>query len=258
MPSKYVRYFTSYVDHLLRDNDTPYPTREDADRIAMRVLSSEYSKSYQKHLLIALECYMEYIGTPVTYKKPRQTKRSPKYLTQDQMKKLVRGARDYRSLALLIMFSTTGIRLNELRMLDIGDVYLERRVLTVRHAKRDKDREIPLSEDCVKVLRVYSDKCHKKNAKPTEPYFRSQRGNRWSAHAIETCVERGAERAGLKGMVSPHVLRHSFATAMVSNGCDIFHLSSILGHSDISTTSIYLHLNSDARRAAYERGVPRF
>ena len=162
VPPKYVRYFTGYVDHLLRDNDTPFPTREDADRIAIKVLSSEYSKSYQKHLLLALECYMEYLGTPVQYKKPRQTKRSPKYLTQDQMKKLVRGARDYRSLALLIMFSTTGIRLNELRMLDIGDVDLERRVLTVRHAKRDKDREIPLSEDCVKVLKVYSDKCHKK------------------------------------------------------------------------------------------------
>ncbi len=212
-----MRYFTSYVDHLLRDNNTPNPTREDADRIAMKILSSEYSKSYQKHLLLALECYMQYLGTPVTYKKPRPNKRSPKYLTQDQLKMLVRSARDYRALAMLVMFSTTGVRLNELRMMNIGDVDLERRVVTIKHAKRDKDREIPLSEDCVKVLKVYLEKYHKR-PKPNDPFFLSQRGNRWSAHAIETCVERCSERAGLKGMVSPHVLRHSFATAMVSNG----------------------------------------
>jgi site-specific recombinase XerD len=59
-------------------------------------------------------------------------------------------------------------------------------------------------------------------------------------------------------MVSPHVLRHSFATTMISNGADLFHLSNILGHSDLATTAVYLHVNSDAKRAALEKGVPRF
>jgi integrase/recombinase XerD len=75
---------------------------------------------------------------------------------------------------------------------------------------------------------------------------------------IESCVDGIATRAGMEGMVSPHVLRHSFATTMIGNGCDLFHLSNILGHSNLMTTAIYLHVNSDAKRAALERGVPRF
>jgi len=71
-------------------------------------------------------------------------------------------------------------------------------------------------------------------------------------------VDRCAARVGLEGMVSPHVLRHSFATTMISNGADLFHLSNILGHSDLATTAVYLHVNSDAKRAALEKGVPRF
>ncbi|MGD0818790.1 MAG: tyrosine-type recombinase/integrase [Methanomassiliicoccales archaeon] len=83
--------------------------------------------------------------------------------------------------------------------------------------------------------------------------IQSQRSNRWSAHAIESCVDRIAARAGMEGMVSSHVLRHSFATTMISNGCDLFHLSNILGHSNLMTTAIYLHVNSDAEKAALER-----
>ena len=75
---------------------------------------------------------------------------------------------------------------------------------------------------------------------------------------LESCVDRIAEREGMGGMVTPHVSRHSFATTMISNECDLFHLSNILGHSNLMTTAIYLHVNSDAKRAALERGVPRF
>lgn len=257
IPMLSVRHIDSYVKKMLRDSNTPHPNKDDADRIALRVLGANLSKSYQKHLLEALELYMEFIGLPVKYKKPRPTKRSPKYLTQEQLKKLVHGARDYRVFALLMMFITTGVRLNELRMMNVGDVDLQRRVVTVRHAKRDRDREIPVSQECAKVLTIYLDKYHGKSRRPTEPLFVSQRGNRWSAHGIWTAVDRCAERAGLQGLVSPHVLRHSFATAMVSNGCDIYTLSSILGHTNITTTSLYLHVNSEAKRRAFERGVPR-
>ena len=74
-----------------------------------------------------------------------------------------------------------------------------------------RDREIPLSGDCVKVMGIFVEKYHKKGGKGSDPLFRSQRGNRWSAHAIESCVDRIAARAGMEGMVSPHVLRHYFA-----------------------------------------------
>ena len=110
------------------------------------------------------------------------------------------------------------------------------------------------SGDCVKVMGIFVEKYHEKGGKPTDPLFRSQRDNRWSAHVIESCMDGIAVRAGMEEMVSPHVLRHSFATTMIGNGCDLFHLSNILGHSNLMTTAIYLHVNSDAKRAALERG----
>jgi site-specific recombinase XerD len=99
------------------------------------------------------------------------------------------------------MFCTTGIRKSEIRMLNVGDVDLEHRLVTVRHAKRDRDREIPLSGDCVKVKDIFMEKYHKKGGKATDPLFKSQRAKRWSAHAIESCVDRIAARAGMEGIV---------------------------------------------------------
>jgi integrase len=77
---------------------------------------------------------------------------------------------------MLIMFCTTGMRLNELRMVDIGDLDLERRLVTVRHARRDRDIEIPLSDDCIKVMGIHMQRYHKKNANASDPLFKSQRG----------------------------------------------------------------------------------
>ena len=254
--SKQLAYF---IRKLLKDYNVPFPSKKDAEKMALAVYNSEYSKSHQRHLLYALEYYMEYVQQPIKLRKPRATKRSPKYLTEEQMKKLIRGARDFKEFAMIMLFCTTGLRLNELRMLNASDIDLKNRIVTVRHAKRDKDREVPLSEECARVLTTYSGNYIPESEKTTsEPFFKSQRGNRWSEKAIESCVKRCASRGGLDSTkISPHVLRHSFATAMLGNGCDIFHLSGILGHSDISTTCIYLHVNDKAKRAAFEKGVPR-
>ena len=256
MGRTWARMIDGFVNKLLRDNNNPFPTRKDIDDIAVRVWSSSYSKSHQRHLLMGLEYYYEWRGMKVKFRKPRAKKRNPRYLTEAQMKQLCKASRDFREYALLKIFCTTGLRLNELRMLNIGDVDLVLRRLTVRHAKRDKEREIPLSEDVCKLIATYIPKYHDR-PKPTDPLFLSAKGNRWSAYAIQDTIRRCAVRANLKEKVTPHVLRHSFATAMLGNGCDLFHLSHMLGHSDISTTTIYLHINDRAMREAYNKGVPR-
>lgn len=256
MGSKWSQVVDTCVRKLLRDYNCPFPTRKDVENLAVKIWSSEYSKSHQRHLLLGLEYYSEWRGMKVKFRKPRATKRSPRYLTQAQMKNLVHSARDFREFAMLKLLCSTGIRLNEFRMLNIGDLDLSEKCLTVRHAKRDKDREIPLSNDTCKLLTTYISKYHS-DPQPDDPLFLSERGNRWSPNAIADTVKRCAERAGIKDKVTPHVLRHSFATAMLGNGCDLFHLSHMLGHQDISTTTIYLHVNDQAMRQAYDRGVPK-
>lgn len=242
---------------LVKEN-LPFPKKEDAEALAFKILRAEWSKSYKRNLLTGLEHYMEFVGEPVHFKKPTKGKRSPRYLTQDELKKLVRTARNYREFALLTVFCTTGMRLNEVRMLDIGDLDFSRRTVLVRCAKLDKQREVPMSEDCERVLKAYLEKYHPKDDRsPSTPVFKSIRRNRISPHSLSEIVRKCGKRAEIAQGVSPHVLRHSFATAMIGNGCDLFHLSDILGHSNIETTTIYLHINNEARRQAFEKGVPR-
>ncbi|HOO04340.1 MAG TPA: tyrosine-type recombinase/integrase [Methanomassiliicoccales archaeon] len=256
MGQTWTRMIDGFVCKLLRDSNNPFPTRKDIDDIAVKMWSSSYSKSHQRHLLMGFEYCCEWKGMKVKFRKPRAKKRNPRYLTEAQMKHLCKASRDFREYALLKILCTTGLRLNELRMLNISDVDLNLRRLTVRHAKRDKEREIPLSEDVCKLIATYISKYHNRPGL-TEPLFISAKGNRWSAHAIQANIKRCAERAKLKEKVTPHVLRHSFATAMLGNGCDLFHISHMLGHSDISTTTIYLHVNDRAMRDTYNKGVPR-
>ena len=247
-----------YVNRLLVREDVPFPEKTDAEALAFKLLQSDVSKSHKRNMLTAIDHYMQYIGKPVHFKKPTKGKRLPRYLTQEELRKLVRSARNYREFALLTVFCTTGLRLNEVRMLDLGNVSFARRTITVRCAKLSRDREVPMSEDCERVLRAYIDRYFDKAGRiPSAPLFKSLRGTRASPHAISDVVRKCARRAELNQRVSPHVLRHSFATAMIGNGCDLFHLSDILGHTNIETTTIYLHINDDARRQAFEKGVPR-
>jgi len=243
---------------LLVREDMPFPEKTDAEALAFKLLQSDLSKSHKRNMLKAIEHYMQYIGKPVHFKKPTKGKRLPRYLTQDELRKLVRSARNYREFALLTVFCTTGARLNEVRMLNIGDVNFGRRAITVRCAKLSRDREVPMSEDCERVLKAYVERYFSNDERvPSASLFKSLRGTRPSPHAISDVVRKCGKRAGITQRVSPHVLRHSFATAMIGNGCDLFHLSDILGHTNIETTTIYLHVNNEARRLAFDKGVPR-
>ena len=257
LSEKWAKNVEWYVKSLLARENVPFPTKTDAEMLALRVLKSESSKSHKRNTLKALEHYMEYVGEPVRFKKPTKGKRLPRYLTQDELKKLVRTARNYREYALLSMFCTTGLRLNEVRMLDIGDIDFQRKTVTVRNAKLSKDREVPLSAECLGVLKAYISKYFGDSPSSSTPLFMSRRNARASPHALSDTVRKCGQKANLSKTVSPHLLRHSFATAMLGNGCDLFHLSDILGHSHIETTAIYLHVNNQARRDAFERGVPR-
>jgi site-specific recombinase XerD len=258
LSEKWAKNTAWYVNRLLTRENIPFPEKEDAEALAFKILRSELSKSHKRNTLKAIEHYMEYVGKPVHFKKPTKGKRLPRYLTQDELKKVVRTSRNYREFAVLTLFCTTGMRLNEVRMLNIGDLDFSRKMITVRCAKLSRDREVPMSQDCERVLKAYLEKYFDKTRMlPNMPIFESNRGNRISPHALAEVVRKCARRAEIGQSVSPHVLRHSFATAMIGNGCDLFHLSDILGHSNIETTAIYLHVNNEARRMAFDRGVPR-
>lgn len=238
--------------------DSPPRCMEDATRLGMSIIMNDKAAASTKYgQLYALERWMAYIGTPVKFaKKPRATVRCPTWLTQEQLSTLIRTSQDFQEFALLGMFIYTGARLNEVRMIDVGDIDFKQKHIYIRHAKRNKERMVPLSPALERILRAYLTR-RAPSLGPECPLFLTKRGERrLSTTQIRRIVKAAGVRAGLKN-VHPHVLRHSFASVWVSNGGDVFDLQRILGHSDLKMTLRYWHTNPDILKRKFVESAPR-
>lgn len=253
---RWAREIRYIIGKILREMPDLILDEKKATDLVGIILTSKLSKSTKRHYLRAIEHYMAYLGRPMKFKKPRDTLRCPVYLTQAQMGRLIRASKNYKEMAILTFFCTTGVRLGELVHTDLRDLDFQRKIVRIRTAKMDKQREIPMSDQLERVLMAYLATVPADKRKPSDPLFRSNRGDRIAPRTVGTIVEQASRRAGLEG-VHPHVLRHSFATAWVDNGGDQFHLKDLLGHSDIKMTERYWHLNTKSKTEAFARAAPR-
>ena len=194
---------------------------------------------------------MKYIGRPVHFKKPRATKRNPKYLSEEQMRLIIRASRNYRDAAILELLCSTGLRIGELRELNVDDLDFSNGVIRIRHGKGDKEREVYMTEECRRFLNAYLEKW--KIAQGA--LFVSNKGNRISKNALWSVIHETAILAGLPG-TSPHVLRHSYATCFAGKNDNVFILQELLGHSTIEMTRRYYHSNREVKRKGAMIGAP--
>jgi integrase/recombinase XerD len=199
-----------------------------------------------------------------TLESPKTWKALPKYLTEEEVEKLLaqpnlgspHGSRDR---AMLEVMYATGLRVSELIRLRTEDVNFE--VGFVRTlGKGSKERIVPIGEAAIHHLKNYLGEAygHFKAKKPTTPYlFLTQRGGAMSRQYFWMVVEKYGKKIGLSKGLSPHVLRHSFATHLLSNGADLRAVQLMLGHSDISTTQIYTHVTRERLKTIYSKFHPR-
>ena len=194
---------------------------------------------------------------------PRVGRSLPEALSLDQVDALlaatvgdtVEAARDRAMLELLY---ATGVRVSELVGLDIGDVDLE--VGFVRcFGKGSKERLVPIHPAAADALRVYLERGRPALSSKSSgrAMFLNRRGARLTRQGIWLILRRLALRAGITAKLSPHTLRHSFATHLLRGGAALRHVQELLGHASITTTQVYTHLTSDHVRAEYERSHPR-
>ena len=208
----------------------------------------------------------EYAGSnPVApIRTPKQEKRLPKFLDIEQIEKLfsncdtttLLGARDR---AILEMLYSTGIRVSELVALDIADIDLGSSVIRVR-GKGKKERVIPIGPGAVKAVIHYLDlrRSSLQTAKhDPDALFINKHGQRLSTRSVRRKLDKYLLEAGLDLSVSPHTLRHSFATHMLQRGADLRSVQEMLGHQSLSTTQIYTHMTSENVKHAYEKAHPR-
>jgi site-specific recombinase XerD len=142
-----------------------------------------------------------------------------------------------KHLCIIKMLYGAGLRLGELLNLKLSDINSENMLIYIRKAKGNKDRVVMLSSDLLIDLREYFI-----IYKPKEYLFEGQNGGTYSERSVQNVVKNVASRAGIKKKVTPHTLRHSFATHLIEAGTDIRFIQQLLGHQSIKTTEIYTHI----------------
>ena len=190
---------------------------------------------------------------------PQRFSYLPKFLTEDEINRLfatpdVSTEEGIRDRAVLEIMYASGLRVSELVALKQADVDLLAG-LVVCHGKGSKERRVPLGKSAIHWLQQYT-AVKAGYGKSTSPYVFLHRGKPFNRHLAWSMIKRYAERAGIKN-VSPHTLRHSFATHLLQRGADSRSVQALLGHSDISTTQIYTHMTDVHLRSAYNRHHPR-
>ena len=190
---------------------------------------------------------------------PQRFSYLPKFLTEEEINRLLAAPdiateEGIRDRAILEIMYATGLRVSELVTLKQADVDLLAG-LVVCHGKGNKERRVPLGKSAIHWLQQYS-AVKAGYGKQTSPNVFLYRGRPFTRQLAWSMVKRHAEKAGIKD-VSPHTLRHSFATHLLQHGADSRSVQALLGHSDISTTQIYTHITDLHLRSAYDRHHPR-
>ena len=195
-------------------------------------------------------------------KGPKGKKLLPQYLRESEMDRLLADDMwtdemgDLRARTIILMFYSTGIRLSELTGLDNASVDLEAQQLKVR-GKGNKERLIPFGSELQKALRLYTARRDAETPSDSQAFFVGDDGQRMTSQQVRQIVQHHLSRVTTMKKRSPHVLRHTFATAMLNNEAGIESVKKLLGHSKLSTTEIYTHTTFEQLRRAYAKAHPR-
>jgi integrase/recombinase XerC len=232
----------------------------------------DYSKSTTARKLATLRSFYKFClrrsyvqANPLaTIRTPKQERRLPKFLEPEKIDQLLNtpddatllGARDR---AMLEVMYSTGIRVSELVDLNQGDVDFAGQCVRVR-GKGKKQRQTPIGPTALAAINRYIElrRSDPKSASfDQDALFVNKHGQRLSTRSVRRKLDKYLAEAGLDPSISPHTLRHSFATHMLNNGADLRSVQELLGHQSLSTTQIYTHLTAKRLKEAYDDAHPR-
>jgi len=222
----------------------------DVDAFLARLKSRGYGDRSIYTAAVAVKRFLEYLGLKDSirgFELPKRPQPLPRYLTPEEVDKMVRAAEGLRDKVIISMLYTTGLRVSELVSVKMDDVNLEERTVRV-YGKGGKERIVFFDEKTGRLLQEYI------GEKPEGEYlFPGGRGGHMHYVSVERIVKMAAAKAGLRKKVTPHVLRHSFATYALSQGMDIREIQELLGHASLRSTQIYTHVSRRRLKEDYER-----
>lgn len=201
------------------------------------------SFSYQKQLVVSLKLYYKEVLNKtinIQYLKPsRREQKLPVVLSKNEVKKIVAALTNIKHKCIISLMYSAGLRISEAVNLKISDIDSERMVITIKSSKGNKDRNLPLSENILLILRMYY-----KKYEPKQYLFEGQKGGKYTATSIRQVFKHGVTKGGVKKHATPHTLRHSYATHLLEDGVDVRLIQKLLGHSSLNTTMIYTHIST--------------
>jgi integrase/recombinase XerC len=233
----------------------------------------QYSKATIARKLATLRSFYKFLiktnrldSNPLAVvRTPKQDKKLPRFLEYEEVKKLLEtpptdnwlGVRDR---AILETLYSTGIRVSELVALNMDDIDFLGEVIHVR-GKGKKERIAPISSSALQVIQYYIEFRNKRAQSnrnfDSKVLFVNKHGRRLSTRSVRRKMDKYLKMAGLDPLISPHTLRHSFATHMLNNGADLRSVQELLGHQSLSTTQVYTHLTTRKLKEVYEHAHPR-
>ena len=211
-----------------------------------KIKKDHISSSYQRMIVASIDkFYSSVVGKNLNIRHlypSRKKHELPKYLTRAEVKRMFVSIDNPKHACIVKLLYGCGLRLNELLNLKISDIDSENMLIHIRLSKGNKDRMVMLPPTLLPELRNYYKISH-----PKDYLFEGQDGGMYSAKSVQTIVKTAATKAGITKPVSPHILRHSFATHLLENGTDVRYIQQLLGHSSVKTTEIYTHITDIAK-----------
>lgn len=204
--------------------------------------SQQLSPAYQRQILASIAKFYHLffnrrLDLSALYPE-RKKKTLPKYLTPPEIKRIFSHCHNLKHLCVLQILYGCGLRVSEIVTLKITDIDSAAMRIMVRNAKCQKNRVVPLPKSLLKNLRKYY-----KTYQPNNYLFEGQKKMQYSIKSIQEVTKKYAFKAQIKKKVTPHMLRHSYATHQLENGVNIRQLQELLGHNSIKTTEIYTHIS---------------
>ena len=239
-------------------NDTPLNCKPETIKNYLYKSFSDKKSISQARSISAIKSFFNYLifegyikDSPISnIESPKQEKKLPKVLTEEEIKKLINSIdlnHDFgqRNKTIIEILYGTGIRVSELINLKLSNIFFKENIIKVI-GKGNKERFVPLGEIASNELKIYINNRNrlKIDSKSSDILFLNRYGRGLTRSMIFKIISDASKRVGLDKKISPHTLRHSFATHLIKNGADLRTIQLILGHESITTTEIYTHLDT--------------
>jgi integrase/recombinase XerD len=220
----------------------------------------KFSKNSQYIAIHAVKLLFRSNGIipPVNLMPPKRSLKMPNYLSEKEAGVLIEASKkDLTTNLIVSLLLYTGIRVGELCRINIENVDIEEGIVTVKGGKGDRDRIVIIPETCRELAHEYLLKRFKRST-GDNAFLISHKNTRFDPSTVERIVKKVSKEAGIQKKVTPHVLRHTFATTVLRMGGDIRFIQQILGHASVATTQIYTHVDENTLKEMYSKFGPKF